>query len=144
MRGALCLVGLAAWALCVLAAEPAGLSVHNAWITQAPGADVAAAYLTLHNASARSVTVLEIHSPIARTIVIHQSQIEGGMSKMRPASPLRVLPGQTVKLEPGGLHAMLEGVAQPLKIGDIVPLVLKLDDGSSVQVRAQVRPLGAQ
>lgn len=136
LRSPFWLAGLAAWVVCGVAAVPAALSVQDAWIRVPPGADAGAAYLTLHNTGTRPVTVVRIHTPRVRTLMIHRSQIEGGISRMRPAGPLRVLPGQ---LGPGGLHVMLTGLAQQL-----VPLVLELDDGSSVRVNAQVRPLSAQ
>lgn len=142
LRG-VCFAGLLAWSFGCMAAQPA-LTVHDAWIRHPPGTDVAAAYLALHNTGSRTVTVIAATSPVAHTVMIHRTLIVGGVSEMRPAGPLHVLPGQTVKLEPGGLHAMMEGLTRPLKIGERVLLVLKLDDGSTVRVSAKVRPFGAQ
>jgi periplasmic copper chaperone A len=140
----LCWAPLAAWALCSAAAEPASLKVLQAWVWQTPGTDMAAAYLTLRNEGTEPVDIVGMHSPIARRIMIHETKLEGGMSRMRPVGVLHVLPGQTVKLEPGGLHVMVEGLTQPLKIGQSVILVVELSDGSSVRASAQVRPLGGQ
>jgi copper(I)-binding protein len=144
LRCSFFLAPLAAWALCSTAAEPASLKVLEAWVRQTPGTDTAAAYLTLRNEGTRPVDIVALHSPIARSIMIHETTLEGGMSRMRPAGALRVLPGQTVKLEPGGLHVMIDGLTQPLTIGQSVLLVLALSDGSSVRASAQVRPLSGQ
>jgi copper(I)-binding protein len=129
-------------ALISAAAEPpSALLVQDAWVRQTPGVDVAAAYLTLHNTGTRAVTIVGIQSPIARTAMIHETKIEGGMSRMRLKESVRVGAGETVKLEPGGLHAMLMGLTHPLTVGESVPLVLKLGDGTSLQALAAVRPL---
>ena len=53
-------------------------------------------------------------------------------------------PGQTVKLEPGGLHVMLHGLTRSIAVGERVPLVLLLEGGGTVQATAQMRPLNAQ
>jgi copper(I)-binding protein len=139
-----CWAPLAAWALCSAAAEPASLKVLEAWVRQTPGTDMAAAYLTLRNEGTRPVDIVGMHSPIARSIMIHETKLEGGVSRMRPAGALHVLAGQTVKLEPGGLHVMIDGLIEPLKVGQRVPLVVELGDGSSVHASAQVRPLSGQ
>jgi copper(I)-binding protein len=136
-------LGLATWALGAAVAGPAALDVQGAWVRQVPGSDVAAAYMTLRNTGARPVTVIGVQCPLAESAMIHETKVEGGLSKMRPQSALAVPPGQSVTLAPDGRHVMLMGV-RPLTVGQSVPLVLKLDDGSSVRVNAAVRPLTAQ
>jgi len=136
----LCVAWLTTCALGSTAAEPARVLVQEAWCRQAPGTDVAAVYLTLRNLGTRPLTLVGIQSPIARSVMLHETKTEGGMSRMRPVSEVRLLPGQTVKLEPGGMHAMLQGLTQTLTAGQSVPLVLQLDDGSTVRASAQVRP----
>jgi copper(I)-binding protein len=125
-------------------AEQTALVVENAWVRATPGADVAAAYLTLRNVSATTVTVTGVESPIVGHAMIHETKVEGGQSKMRPHEQLVIAPGATVKLEPGGLHVMLHDLKQPLTVGQTVPLVILLAGGGSVQVTAAVRPLGAE
>jgi hypothetical protein len=131
------------------AAQPAPaaqttLVAQNAWVRATPGADIAAAYLTLRNVGTTAVTVTGVESPIAAHAMIHETKVEGGQSKMRPHEQLLVAPGATVKLEPGGLHVMLHDLKQPLTVGQTVPLVIRLAGGGSVQVSAAVRPLGAE
>jgi periplasmic copper chaperone A len=125
-------------------AEQTALVAENAWVRATPGTDIAAAYLTLRNVSATTVTVTGVESPIAGHAMIHETKVEGGQSKMRPHEQLVIAPGATVKLEPGGLHVMLHDLKQPLTVGQTVPLVILLAGGGSVQVTAAVRPLGAE
>ncbi len=120
------------------------LVVQDAWVRATPGADIAAAYLTLRNASATTVTVTGVESPVAGHAMIHETQVEGGQSKMRAHEQLVVAPGTTIKLQPGGLHVMLHDLKQPLTVGQKVPLVITLAGGGTVQVIALVRPLGAE
>jgi copper(I)-binding protein len=120
------------------------LVAQNAWVRTTPGADVAAAYLTLRNVSTSAVTVTGVESPSAAHAMIHETKVEGGQSKMRPHEQLVVAPGATLKLEPGGLHVMLHDLKQPLTVGQTVPLVFLLAGGGSVQVTAAVRPLGPE
>jgi copper(I)-binding protein len=127
----------------VVAQAPA-LIAQDAWARQAPGSDVAAVYLTLRNPSTKPVVVVGVESSVAMHVMIHETKTESGQSRMRPHEQLVVAPGQTVKLEPGGLHVMLHGLTQPLAVGQSVPLVLLLDGGSKVQVTAMVRALNAQ
>jgi copper(I)-binding protein len=120
------------------------LSATEAWVRVTPGSEVAAAYMTLHNASRQPVTIVGVESPIASMAMIHESKVESGVARMRPHEQLVIPPGQTVKLEPDGLHVMLHGVAKTLAPGASVPLVLRLADGTTLQIVALVRPLNAQ
>jgi copper(I)-binding protein len=125
-------------------AQAPHLVAQDAWVRAIPGADMAAAYLTLRNMSPNPVTVTGVQSPIAGHAMIHETTVQGDQSKMRPHEQLVVEPGATVKLEPGGLHVMLHDLKQPLTIGQKVPLVLLLAGGGTVQVTAAVRPLSAE
>jgi copper(I)-binding protein len=136
-----CLATLVAWS--ALAQAPA-LVVQEAWTRQAPGSDVAAIYLTMRNPSTKPIVIVGVESSVASHAMIHETKTESGQSRMRPHEQLVVPPGETVKLEPGGLHVMLHGLTQPVAVGQSVPLVLLLDGGGKVQVAAVVRPLNAQ
>jgi periplasmic copper chaperone A len=125
------------------AAAPA-LSAQDAWIRATPGSDLAAAYLTLHNAGATPVVVVGVRSPSAAQAMIHETTLSNGLSTMRPHEQLRVDPGATVRLAPGGLHIMLHMLTRPLVPGDAVPLVLLLEGGGTLEVTARVRPLGSE
>ena len=124
-------------------ASAAALTVENAWIRITPGADVAAAYMTLYNRSARPVVVIGVQSALAGHAMIHESKLEGGQSTMRPVERLVVPAGGSVKLAPGALHVMLHMLAHTPAVGEEVPLVLQLEGGATVSVSARVRPLAA-
>ena len=139
------------WVVCYavaprLPAQPADVALlaTEAWVRITPGSDVAAAYVTLRNTSKRPITIVGVESPAAAMAMIHETKVEGGVSRMRAHEQLVVPAGGTVKLQPGGLHVMLHGIAPQLAPGASVPLVLQLATGTSVQIVALVRPLNAQ
>ncbi len=139
---AVCLLALANLVpALVSAAQPPALSAQDAWIRATPGVDVAAAYLTLHNSGTQPVVVNGVRSPAAGAAMIHETAIVNGQSTMRAHEPLRVGPGETVRFAPGGLHIMLHMLRQPLATGDEVQLVLLLEGGGSLTVKARVRAL---
>jgi periplasmic copper chaperone A len=124
------------------AAAPPALSARDAWVRAIPGADVAAAYLTLHNGGTQPVVVKGVSSPAAGAAMIHESTLVNGQSTMRAHEPLSIGAGETVRFAPGGLHIMLHMLKHPLAAGDEVPLVLLLEGGASLTVTARVRALG--
>jgi copper(I)-binding protein len=140
-----CVAALAVFASVAAAqtgAKP--LVVQDAWVRATPGADIAAAYMTLRNAGAAPITVTGVESPIAGHAMIHETKVEGGQSKMRPHEHLAIAPGATVKLQPGGLHVMMHDLKHPLVVGEKVPLVIQLSGGGTVEATATVRPLTAE
>jgi periplasmic copper chaperone A len=137
---ALCLVLLIGSA--AARAQSAGLRATDVWIRAVPGSDVAAAYLTLHNAAAQALLITGVHCPLAQQAMIHESRVVDGRSTMRPRLPLRVAAGETVRFAPDGLHIMLTGLKSALTPGEAVPLVLELEGGASLTLTAHVRALG--
>ena len=140
---------LVALLACVWLAAPARaqappLTVADAWVRAAPGAEVAAAYMTLHNEGTRPLRIVAVRSGVASQAMIHETRLENGQSVMRAHEPLDVAAGATVKLAPGGLHVMLTELAHPLAVGEQVPLELLLEGGARIAVSARVRPLSAE
>lgn len=139
---AVCLALLCGW-VSAYAQAPA-LSVQDAWIRAIPGSDVAAAYLTLHNSGTQPLFVVGVRSPRAQQAMIHETTVANGQSRMRARERLRVGPGETLRLAPGGLHIMLHMPTRPLAPGEEVPLLLLLEGGATVTVSARVRALGEE
>jgi periplasmic copper chaperone A len=131
-------------ALSVALAQAPALSAQDAWVRATPGADVAAAYLTLHNGGSRAAVIVGVSSPVAAMAMIHESSIVNGLSTMRPRERVQIAPGATVKFVPGGLHIMLLGLTRKLAPENEVPLVLQLEGGGTLSVTARVRPLTAE
>lgn len=99
------------------------VEIGDAWIrATVPGQPVAGAFMTLKSSSA--VTLTGAKSPVAKSCEVHEMKHEGGVMKMRAIPSLALPAGESVALEPGGLHLMLFGTRQPLKAGSTVPVTL--------------------
>ena len=81
---------------------------------------------------------------VADRAELHMTIRDGDVMRMRPVGAVDIAPGQTVRLEPGGLHVMLAGLKAPLKAGDKVPLTLVFERAGSVEVVLNVDKAGAE
>ena len=105
-------------------------SIDDAWVRlpAVPGRP-AIAYATITGGSV-DVELAAISTPAARRVELHRSMTGGhGMSTMRPIERLSIVKGQTVKLAPGGIHAMLFDMAPQLQPGGWIKLTFDFDGG---------------
>jgi copper(I)-binding protein len=127
------------------AARAEGVEVTGAWARATlPGQKVAGVYMELR--SDRAAKLVGVESPVAGSAEVHEMRHQDGVMRMRNVEALELPAGQTVKLAPGGLHVMLFELRQPLKPGDQVKLILKLERGGrreEVPVVAAVKPPSA-
>jgi copper(I)-binding protein len=124
------------------AASAASVNIESAWLrVPPPGAEIAAVYFTVRNASGHSVTITSAESPVATMAMIHESRMTGGKAEMRMHDDLVLAPGQTLSFAPNGLHVMLQGLKRRLLIGEKLPLALDLSTGEKISFTAVVRPL---
>jgi copper(I)-binding protein len=124
------------WAGTAAAAEPPAIA--DAWIRAAPpGARTAAAYLTITSTSAGD-RLLGAATPAAAAVEIHTHVVEAGMSRMVRLPELTLPAGETVRLEPGGLHLMLLDVSGPLAAGTKVAMSLRFAEAGTVEIEVPV------
>ncbi len=122
------------------------LEVRDAWVRPAAvPADTAAAptnsaaYLTVVNHGKAADRLVGVGCPGARRAELHESFVdEAGVAKMRGVDGVPVPAGGEARLEPGGLHVMLMGLAESLVAGDTLELILRFETGGEVLVRAPV------
>jgi periplasmic copper chaperone A len=116
------------------------ITVSEAYIRLAPpGAMATGAYMVIRNAGPGEVRVVKAASTVSRITELHTHLNEGGVMKMRQVKDILVPPGGETVLKPGGLHVMLIEMRLPLREGDMVPITLGLDDGSSKGISVPVR-----
>jgi len=65
-------------------------------------------------------------------VMIHQTLVENGVSKMRHTNELAVPPQGSIAFAPGGLHLMLMMPTRELKPGDKVGLTFSLASGEKI------------
>jgi copper(I)-binding protein len=115
------------------------VTVKNAWTrATAPGQDTASIYLEI--ASNADAALVGASSPHAKSAKMHAMRTEGGVMKMRAVQSIELRAQKSVRLAPGGLHIMLEGLGQPLREKEKIPLELAIEGagGSKSTVRAEV------
>jgi len=121
--------------------EPSkGIIVSNAWVqAMPPSQTTSAAYLTITNNSLKEIVLVSATSEVAGAVEIHQMSDRNGMMKMAMAAQLPIPAQGKVSLQPGGFHIMLINLKRAVNNGDIVPITLHFQDGSSIVVNARAK-----
>ena len=90
---------------------------------------------------------MEVKSPVAKTVQIHESKMENDVMSMQQVPSIALPAGKTVNIEPEGYHVMLIDLVGQIKEGDNVPLTLIVEDSKgikeSIEVQAQARALSS-
>lgn len=115
------------------------LRISEAWSRMADSGQTGGAYLTLTNADTVDITIVGAESARATTTSLHESSEHDGMMHMMPQTAIRVPRDSTVRMAPGGLHVMLEGLTSALQAGDSLGVTLLLQDGRRILVPVRVR-----
>jgi len=135
---------LAAQAPAQAPAQGAGARIGNlvvagAWSRPAPpSATVGVVYFSLTNLGVKADRLMALSSPIAAKVELHESRRVQGVVEMRAVSALECPPGVTVKIEAGGVHVMLIGLARSLTAGTTFPLSLKFRDAGVLTLQVPV------
>jgi copper(I)-binding protein len=106
-----------------------------------PGQPNSAAFMKVSNKGRTEHALVAGSSPAAAVVELHTHTMEGGMMRMRQVEKIELPAGETVSLEPGGLHVMLIGLQQKLVPEETIPLTLRFEDGSEVTLQVPVRKL---
>lgn len=140
--------GLLSALLCAACAFPAHaqVSVTDPWVRATVAQQqVTGAFMRI--TSIQDARLIDIKSPLAGVVELHQMAMENDVMKMRAVKALDLPAGKSVELKPGGYHLMLMDLKRPLKEGETVPLTLVVEGRdkkrSNIEVKAQVKPLAA-
>jgi copper(I)-binding protein len=129
---------LAALSLLAAGAAHAQVRVDEAWVrTTVAEQKTTSAYMALTSATGGKLVAAS--SPIAAAVSVHEMKMEGDVMRMRAVPALPLPAGQRVELKPGGLHVMLEGLKQPVKAGDVIPLKLVVEAPGGQRQDVEVR-----
>ncbi len=106
-----------------------------------PNAATGVVYLIVMNHGAADDTLTGVSTPVADKAEMHRSVDEKGVMRMDAVPDLTVKANDGVTFGPGGLHIMLTGLKQPLKLGDSFPLTLNFAKAGPVTVTVSVKPV---
>lgn len=101
----------------------------------------AAGYFTIHG-GAQPATLIEIASPDAARVEIHESRMAGGVMRMDKLDAVPVAAGGTVPFAPGGKHVMLWTISPQAISAGHVRLTLRFAGGEEIMARAAIEKPG--
>lgn len=127
-------------------APSANVEVKDAWV-RATVAQQKATGAFMQLTAKADTRLVEVKSPVAGVVELHEMAMEKDVMKMRAVSGGLALPaGKAVELRPGSYHVMLMDLKGPVKAGDVVPVTLVFEgkggQRETVEVKATARPLG--
>lgn len=92
--------------------------------------------------SATDAKLIDVRSPAAGVVEIHEMKMENNVMRMRAVQSVALPAGRTVELKPGGYHVMLMDLKQQMKEGELIPLTLVVESvgkRETIEVKAAVR-----
>jgi len=101
-------------------------------------------YMIVMNHGTADDVLTGLSSPVADKAEMHRTTDTDGMSHMEAVADLPVKAMEAVTFAPGGLHVMLTGLKQSLKLGDSFPLTLSFAKAGAVTVMVSVQQIKAK
>ena len=120
------------------------LAVSDAWIRAMPASIPSGGYFTLRNGTAKDVILTGAATPACGSLMLHQSEMTGGMSSMHHVDEVDVPAGGSVAFAPGGYHLMCMQPTVAVEPGNKVPVTLIFSDGTQVTNEFAVRRANGQ
>ena len=122
------------------------LRIEQPWARATAGnLKTGAAYLLIHNGGSEPDRLLRVETPVAERAMLHRTEMTNGVARMFHLQSVEVAPGATAALSPeSGNHVMLEGLKQPLKRGEAIPLTLVFEKAGQVTVKVTIEAAGAR
>lgn len=102
-----------------------GIEASDVWARTGTLGGNGAIYMVLANSTSVDDELLSASSEISRAVELHESKLGGnGEMQMVPQVSILLAAGTKAEFKPGGLHIMLIGLKQDLKVGDQFELTL--------------------
>lgn len=132
--------------LCATALAQAEVTVKNAWIrATVPQQKVGGVFLQIESTS--DAKLIEAHSTAAASAELHEMKFDNNIMRMREIDQLALPAGKPVDLKPGGYHLMLMGLKNQVKVGDVIPLTLVIENKDkkrqTIEVKVIAKPINA-
>jgi uncharacterized protein YcnI len=110
-----------------------------------PGARVAGGYMMLTNAGKQPDRLTGGTLEGAGRFEIHEMSMTDNVMRMRPLKEgVVIAPGETVTLQPGGIHAMGLDLSRSYTAGQTVKGTLTFEKAGKVDIEYAVRPIGGE
>ena len=117
--------------------------VHDGWVRMPPAAmPMMAGFGRIENPCGNTVVIVGASSAAFGDVSLHETRVVDGVSRMRALPELRIAPGESAVLKPGGLHLMLMQPGASLQPGSKVAIEFRLKDGGKALGEFVVRKAG--
>ena len=103
-----------------------------------PVARNGAVFMEISDKDGAGDKLVSASTPQAARTEIHKTSIVNDVAKMERVDGVAVAAGETVSLEPGGIHVMLMGLKGPLVEGEVFPLTLNFEKAGAITVDVKV------
>ena len=121
-------------------AAPTELTLEDPWARPAFQGDNSAAYLLISNMTDQGDGLIGASSDVANITEIYLSKMDAeGTMTMERQDLIGIPAGETVTLEPGGLHVMLMNLVHDLNVGDNFDLTLEFQRAGDIVVEVEVK-----
>lgn len=104
-----------------------------------PGTKNTAAFMKISNPGSTDTQLVRAQSDICETVELHTHTKVDGKMQMRQVENIPIAAGQTVSLQPGGLHVMLIGLKKDLSLKQMVTIQLIFANGQKKTIQAEVK-----
>lgn len=139
------LAAVAATLMTAGAAWAGDITVTDAWARASAGpSKTGAAFVTLTNTGSSDDALLSAEaSSVSKVTQLHTHIKDGDVMRMRQVEKIDVPAGQTVTLQPGGLHVMFLDLQGSLTEGQTFPMTLTFAKAGTVETTVTVKTAGA-
>lgn len=115
-------------------AESPALSITDAYAFETTAlAKSGAGYLTITNTGDAADRLMGVSADFPR-VMLHTTEMSDGVTKMKHLMGVTVPAGETVMFEPGAMHVMFMGLAEPFAVGAEIPATLTFRDAGEIDV----------
>jgi copper(I)-binding protein len=132
---------LMAFSLSACGAEQ-GIEVRDAWMRPAAQGENGAIYFVIQNRGSDADTLTGVSSNVAEAVEMHettfQAEMSGDVMQMQQLDSVPLEPSSELNFEPGGLHVMLVGLKEDLKVGDEVGITMHFANFEDINVTVPV------
>jgi copper(I)-binding protein len=119
-----------------------GITIKDTWARPAAQGGNGAVYFLLQNHSAGSDELIGVSSDVAEAVEMHETTMEGDVMQMQQVLSIPVKGKESIEFAPGGLHVMLIGLKQDLKVGDHFQITLQFAEAKDITLNVPVQETG--
>lgn len=120
------------------------VEIHQPWARASAGpARNGGSFMVFRNTGEAADAVVAASSDVAETVELHTHIKDGDVMRMREVPRIDLPAGETVTLQPGGLHVMLMGLKAPLEEGESFDLTVTFENAGSVTFAVPVQGVAA-